>query len=531
MPARPALPIAQPHVPDLSSIVSLALSETFAGLTGPVGATALDGPATKRPTRLVALPGARSVLGVRSVLGLSPDSEQPRTPRATSVEMLPHVNALDGLRGVAITLVVLFHLGFSWMRGGFVGVDLFFVLSGYLITGILLSERERSGTIDLVRFWARRARRLLPALCLLLLVLVAVAALDPRLVSPAVVRTDGLATLFYFQNWNLALQSHAQQITQIFSPSPLLHTWSLAVEEQFYLLWPLLLLVAMRRNDEHRGRRRLWAVIAIGSVASGTAMAIMSLTGSAPLPIYYNTGTRAFELLIGAGLALAAPIAGSAARKHLTATHDHTATHDITMAQTFAVTTRPVPAITSPLQPGQTSMPVGVLSRQVHRSVRRIPAWIPEFVSICAVAGILAFAFTVSGIAAQWIFQGGLVAVALGAAALIWSIATRPTSVVGRILASAPAVAVGRLSYAIYLWHWPALILLTSHTTGMSGGTLQAAQVGLTLSAAVISRYLVEMPAHRLAPRLAVRRLVIPVSATALACALAGVLIARPPLL
>ena len=157
----------------------------------------------------------------------------------------PYVPALDGVRALAVTAVLCFHGGLPWAAGGFLGVDAFFVLSGYLITMLLFTEWQRTRRIDAVAFWGRRARRLLPAL----LVMVAVVAVTaPRLVSTAELgplRADGWATLLYVNNWQM-ISNGGDYFAVTAAPSPFEHTWSLAIEEQFYLVWPVLLVVLLR---------------------------------------------------------------------------------------------------------------------------------------------------------------------------------------------------------------------------------------------------------------------------------------------
>ncbi|HEV7720495.1 MAG TPA: acyltransferase, partial [Iamia sp.] len=181
---------------------------------------------------------------------------------------LPYVPALDGLRAVAVVGVMLFHGGVAWMPGGFLGVDVFFVLSGYLITTLLLRERVGTHTIDLRQFWVRRLRRLLPALIVLI---GAVGIAAPFLIDPgqrASVRGDGLAALGYVANWRFIVteQSYFAGV-----PSPLRHLWSLAVEEQWYVLFPIVVAVGLRRPR----RIRLFIVgLAAAAVASAVWMAV-----------------------------------------------------------------------------------------------------------------------------------------------------------------------------------------------------------------------------------------------------------------
>ena len=206
---------------------------------------------------------------------------------------------LDGLRAVAVLAVVLYHLNVGWASGGLLGVGVFFVLSGYLITDLLLAEREREGAIALGRFWLRRARRLLPALWVMLVVVTLwIVFLDPSQLGG--IRGALLAALLYFSNWWYAFQ-HVSYFASFGAPSPLGHLWSLAVEEQFYLVWPLLLILALR--FVHR-RWLLVGLVIAGALASAWAMAALFQPGSDPTRVYEGTDTRAFQLLIGASLAI-----------------------------------------------------------------------------------------------------------------------------------------------------------------------------------------------------------------------------------
>ena len=208
---------------------------------------------------------------------------------------LQHIPALDGLRGVAVVGVLAFHLGH--LRGGYLGVDLFFVLSGFLITSLLLVERDATGRIDLARFWARRARRLLPALFLVLLAIAAYAATDPPAVAMGALRGDALATLGYVANWHSIVADHGYW--DLFAaPSLLAHTWSLAIEEQLYVVWPLVVFVALRF-----GRRALLVASLVLGAASALAMVVIHGAGDDTARVYFGTDTRAAAVLAGAALA------------------------------------------------------------------------------------------------------------------------------------------------------------------------------------------------------------------------------------
>ena len=180
--------------------------------------------------------------------------------------------ALDGLRALAVGAVIAYHFGYGWARGGFLGVDTFFVLSGYLITSLLLVEFRGQGTVRLRAFWARRARRLLPALLLMLAVVTIWAGLTRPADQLGVIRGDGLATLFYGANWRF-IASGQTYFALVSLPSPFRHAWSLAIEEQFYLVWPLITLACLRLA--RGGTRVLATVCVLGSLGSIVAMAAL----------------------------------------------------------------------------------------------------------------------------------------------------------------------------------------------------------------------------------------------------------------
>ena len=215
---------------------------------------------------------------------------------------------LDGLRAVAVALVLGFHFGLGWLGGGFFGVDVFYVLSGYLSTGLLLAEYERRDRIALVAFWLRRARRLLPAL---LLVLVAVTVMV-RFAEPAGAypgyRGGALSALFYVSNW-WQVAASGNYFAASGAVSPLAHTWSLAVEEQFYLVWPLAALAVLHLAGTFtRGVRMLLVVSAVGVAASVVEMALLFHPGANTTRVYFGTDTHAQSVLVGAALACALTI-------------------------------------------------------------------------------------------------------------------------------------------------------------------------------------------------------------------------------
>ncbi len=347
-----------------------------------------------------------------------------------------YIPALDGLRAVAVLAVVAYHL--DELPGGFFGVDVFFVISGFLITRLLLAERERNDGIALGSFWIRRFKRLVPAL---FVILVAV-AIGSRLWLPAwrlgQIRIDALAGLAYVANWRFVLSGQSYFSSGL-APSPLRHTWSLAIEEQFYLFWPLIVVVVAKLATRHV-RRTVGIVAAVAMVVSAGWMAVSASIGMDLSRIYYGTDTRVFALFGGALLGTWWDPASQAGRT---------------------------------------------------RAERR--RWATRW----SVAGTVAFlpvaAFFVFGSNAEAVmYQGGFQLLALCAVVLVSGVATGRGPFDG-LLAHPVFVWIGRRSYGIYLWSWPTQVFLSEYW-GLEGYALDAAVVAFAIGLAALSFWLVEEP-------------------------------------
>ncbi len=350
---------------------------------------------------------------------------------------LTYQPALDGLRALAVLAVLAYHAGLSWAKGGFLGVDAFFVLSGYLITSLLLAERSASGRIDLPAFWARRARRLLPALFLMLAFVAAYAAVFAESGQIDKIRGDALATLGYVANWRQVFTGESY-FDQFSLPSPLRHTWSLAIEEQWYLFWPLLVGAALWWG---RGSRRALVALTVALTAgSAILMALLFDPGADPSRPYYGTDTRAQSLLVGAGLAL--------------------------------LLTR-LPAIEKPRQ----------------RQALELGA--------AGCAAFVGWLWVTTPDTGSFLYQGGLLASAVAVAVVI-AAAVQPGGIaVTRCLSWSPLRAIGRVSYGVYLWHWPLYLTLTEDRTGLDGSALLAVRLAATFAAATLSYHLLELPVRQ----------------------------------
>ncbi len=384
-----------------------------------------------------------------------------------------HLPALDGLRALAVGAVVCYHLGDRWARGGYLGVDLFFVLSGFLITSLLLEERAERGRIDLAAFWLRRARRLLPALFVMVAVVVAGVAVEVHEGNPlnldlVGVRDLGFATLGYAANWWQIVAQHSY-FAQFSAPNPLQHTWSLAIEEQFYLAWPFVTLALVAGGLA--ARRRAGVAVTLVLAAGSTAlMALLYTPGADPSRLYYGTDTRLADLAVGATLA-------------------------------WLTARRPV-----------------------------TPPWAARLLvvagpaSLGVVLWLMATAGTQGGVPSGFMFEGGFLGASV-ACALVIADVRRETSVLRRVFALRPLVAVGLVSYGVYLWHWPVIVLVDPTSVGVTGWQLAAVRLAILAALVVASYVLVEQPVRRRRLAVRLRQVLYP---SALAATLAVVAVATP---
>ncbi len=366
-------------------------------------------------------------------------------PSATGKE---RIVSLDGLRAVALLIIMGYHFGVGWLQGGFLSLDIFYVLSGYLITGLLLSEYRKRSAIKLSAFWLRRARRLLPALLIVLVVV----TLMVRYAEPAGLypdfRISALSALFYFSNWwQIAAQSNYFFATG--PVYPLTHTWSLAVEEQFYLIWPLVVLAVMTLSGTFkRGLRNLLVVSAVGAVGSIVEMALLySPTANNTTRLYFGTDTHAQSILIGAVLACT-----------------------LTVIQGRRGSEGMAPPATTPM-------------------ARRLLTGL----GLVGLAGTFTLTYTQKG-ATSFDYHGGFALSALSAAAIIVGSACVPRGPMARALSLSPLVWMGTVSYGAYLWHYPVFVYLDAARTGTTGLGLLAIRFAVTFSLAGVSFYLVERP-------------------------------------
>ncbi|HUP55689.1 MAG TPA: acyltransferase family protein [Methylomirabilota bacterium] len=350
-----------------------------------------------------------------------------------------HIPALDGLRGMAVALVLAYHFGVPGFGGGFLGVDLFFVLSGFLITTLLIHEWDGRAAIDLAQFWFRRARRLLPAVFVLLAVLAAWSS-TASAYEKGPLRWDLLASLGYVANWRFIIVGESY-FSEFATASPVRHLWSLAIEEQFYVAWPLIVFVALRvAASRRRGPLLVTGALIVATLLS-TIILAATYDESDPSRAYFSTFARAHELLIGAGAAIL--------------------------------------AAHSP-----------ALGRLIDRHAGRL--------ALVAVAGIVALGLVLSDASPAY-FYGGSAAFSVAAAALILAlvIGTRSTGLAHRALRFAPLVWLGTISYGVYLWHWPFTVWLDPASTGLDGPILFLARLGATLAVAAASFYVLERPIRR----------------------------------
>ena len=351
---------------------------------------------------------------------------------------LPYMPGVDGLRALAVATVFIFHAGATWLPGGFLGVDFFLVISGYLITSLLVAEQRSGGRIDLWRFWLRRVRRLIPALLLAIAgTLVAMLILHWDEVS----RLKGatLSAFAYVTNWYFIF-ADVPYVEKFGRPNVFTHLWSLAVEEQFYLFWPLVLAVILMVL-----KLRPWAigVLAVAGAAFSTAWAWHLYDPYAlPWRIYYGTDTRAVGLFVG--------IVGAI------------------------------------LLPPSRLRPIASAAGR----------WGMEIIGLAALAGVLWCMFSIDEFENR-LYQGGMLMLAIPAIVLI-IVSAHPQTLLGKFWGLPVLVWIGARSYGMYLWHWPVLMLTRPEDdVSISGAPLVAIQIMLVVGISALSYRFVEQPIRR----------------------------------
>jgi peptidoglycan/LPS O-acetylase OafA/YrhL len=347
---------------------------------------------------------------------------------------LPYLPGIDALRAIAVLAVFFYHAGVGWMPGGFLGVDVFFVISGYLITSLLLGEYRRGGHIRLGQFWLRRARRLLPAVGVFIAVTMIVAAIvEPDRMNQ--LRGDAISSLLYVANWHFVF-SHQSYFEQFQRPSLFRHLWSLSVEEQFYLFWPLVFAAGMSLF----GRKRLLSGVIAGALGSVALAWVLFHPGADASRVYYGTDTHAVGLLAGVALAL----------------------------------------VWSPLK---------LRGRQVG----------PLVGPLLDAVGVVALGYVVLSFVHVHdfdlvLYHGGYLWLALFTAILLAALA-HPAARLGRLLGQPPMLWLGLRSYSFYLWHWPVLALTRPGIdVSLPRGVLIPLQLAAVLALADLSYRFVELP-------------------------------------
>ena len=349
-----------------------------------------------------------------------------------------YVPALDGLRALAVLAVIAYHMKLGWAPGGLLGVTMFFVLSGYLITGILLAEYDSTGSISLPNFWLRRVRRIIPAVVFAVLGTAFLCTIfDHALLTK--MRPDVVPTLFFFNNW-WQIFHNVSYFDALGEPSPLTHYWSLAIEEQFYLIWPVALLVCLKAGVK---RPTLQKGIVVLIVLSALAMMLMYSPTSDPSRVYYGTDTRAFSLLIGALLACV--------------------------------------------------WPYQRLTEKSGNKMSTLGRILFDAVGGAAIVGLVVMVILTNGFE-PFVYRGGLLICSL-LTALAIAVLVHPVSLVSKAFSLPPFVWIGKLSYSMYLWHYPIILIMTpNNLVGEAAWWLRLIQLAVIIGVSAFSYYFVENP-------------------------------------
>jgi peptidoglycan/LPS O-acetylase OafA/YrhL len=361
------------------------------------------------------------------MLRATPEAVKAPARAASSDRFRPDI---EGMRAVAVVLVLLYHGFHAPFTGGFVGVDVFFVISGFLITNLLLHEKAQNGRVSIARFYARRVRRILPAATLVVLATLFATYYLLGFIAGNQIAGDAKWTAVFAANIHFGLLGTDYLGSQL-PPSPLQHMWSLGVEEQFYLLWPAVFLglVLLVRGRRHR---TALAVALVGVIVISLAWSVIQTRSNATWA-YFSPLTRAWELALGALVAILATVAA-----------------------------------------------------------RVRPSWLTELLSLCGIAGIMTSALVLNSSTA---YPGSAVALpVISTALLIATGCANQGTLVGRVLALRPMQWIGARSYSLYLWHWPFLIIASEYLGKQLSATQNAGLLLLALAATAITYRLIENP-------------------------------------
>lgn len=361
-------------------------------------------------------------------------AKQAAHKRAASKPRTNHRPALDGVRALAIVLVMIYHATNNQPAGGFYSVDVFFVLSGYLIAGLLVAEHGKWGSINLVSFYVRRARRLLPGLVLAVIGITVICSKVLDQTARSTMRSDGIATIFYYANWHFISEGESY-FQQYGDPSPYRHMWTLAIEEQFYFILPALMIALIALTSGNR--RRITQILVALAAASACLMGLLYRSGSDPSRVYYGTDTRAQSLLLGSALAVYLSYAPK---------------------------------------------------RRLSSNYRRLTV-------IGAVGmAVMAVFFIFVSYQNDFTWRGGFFVFVAATLLVIAVVELDQEGPIAAIFGYRPFAWIGKISYGLYLWHWPIFVMLTEKRVGFGGFGLFVLRFALSFAAGTLSYYLVENP-------------------------------------
>ncbi|UTH11727.1 acyltransferase family protein [Macrococcoides canis] len=343
-----------------------------------------------------------------------------------------YLPGLDGIRAIAVIAIIIFHLNPKWLPGGFLGVDTFFVISGYLIAMLLLNEYEKSGTINIVQFWIRRVKRLFPpVLFMILIVIQYIIFFDQSLLYQ--LKKDVIAALLYVSNWWYIFDGLSY--FESFEARPLEHLWSLAIEEQFYLLFPITLLLLLNKWS----KKRVFILFFVVSILSAILMVLLYDPAASVSRIYFGTDTRLQTLLLGVMFAFIWP------------------------------------------------------AFKLKYDAPRILIAIIDFLGFIGLMVLMYSIFKLSEHSA-FLFNGGFYVLGIFTLLVIMA-AVHPSSLMRKLLGIKPLTMIGKYSYSLYLWHYPVIVLMQKHfVQGQIPIYIHISSVLLTIMLAVLSYKLIERP-------------------------------------